>query len=640
MLWYVCFFAALLLIVLAVRIVVSRSMGKMRMLYVMALGAAAAYVIYIPPFFAEYDFFSALFGDLIHVFQVATIDADFLEFDPLIRASMSVDFFADIYFFGMAVVHILVPAAFAMTAVTLVMQYLTRIQLSMIKRRKRDLHVFSYISERSEMLARDIRANDKRCDIVFLDSREERDYTDLRSDLRCSVLDEEMENIRADAKRRNVYYYCITPEEERNLNHSLALLGNFETLPPEEQQNHEIFIFSSDPDAELLLDSVHKGRVNVRIIDEELMAVYHLLEKYPLPHYAKDGKISVLISGFTQAGRAALRSVAWVGQLRGFKLSVTLLAKNGKEEIEDFKVQYPNLFTDLYDICCLSYATEAQFRDYVKEYCPDANYVIVCESEADTTDRAVALRRLFYRLDETFTNAPPIFAYMENPDKARAIALLRTAENKEERRMSYAITPFGMISEIYTRLNLSASPLEGFAKNVHLVYEDIFSDTGVDVDSALERYNFFEVNKKSNRANALHIRYKLALLGLDYTDDPNAEEVDLSAYLTDEILEQLTLGEHDRWQAFLESEGWETATVEQSKIYQASGISKGRHQCPLLKVHPYICPFDDLAARSEALGLPDSTVYDRDLITRIPDILHDRWGVLGKKYKIVKMNEE
>lgn len=30
----------------------------------------------------------------------------------------------------------------------------------------------------------------------------------------------------------------------------------------------------------------------------------------------------------------------------------------------------------------------------------------------------------------------------------------------------------------------------------------------------------------------------------------------------------------------------------------------------------------------------DTTVYDEELILRIPDILGDKWNVAGKKYKI------
>ena len=640
MIWCLSFLAAILLLGIAVRFFFARSMGKLRFLAVLGGCAASAFALYVPPFFLQYGFFPALFGNLINMLQIVTLDAGYLDSYSIAAESISSELARNVYFVALAVIHILLPAVSAMTALTLIMQCLTQMRLSGLKRRKRTLHVFSHVNARSEMLARDIRANDKRCDILFLSSGDDRDYSDLRSDLHCSVIDEQIGNLEADARRRKVYYYCISEDEEVNLNNTLALMNGTEGRSPEFQQNVNVFLFSSDPDAELLIDSLPKGLVNLFIVDEETVAVYRLLEEYPLFHSAKNGKISVLISGFTPVAQAMLRSVAWIGQVAGYGLEINLLAKDAEKKIDDFKVQYPRLFSPAYKINCVSYSTEREFRDAVNRVGKDVTYVIVCDEEKDVVEKSVTLRRLLYTVDGTYTNAPPIYAYVANPDKAEAIAHLRTSEIKEARRMSYGIVPFGMTTDLYTFKGLSESKLEGLAKNVHMVYTDIFSgDYGVNVVDALREYNLFEVNKKSNRANALHIRYKLGILGLDYTDDPDGEEVDFASYLTPELLEHLMRVEHDRWQAFLESEGWETSTVEQSKAYQASGISRGRHQCPLLKVHPYICPFDELQGRSEALNLPDSTVYDRELIVRIPDILHDKWGVSGKKYKIVKRQE-
>ena len=136
-------------------------------------------------------------------------------------------------------------------------------------------------------------------------------------------------------------------------------------------------------------------------------------------------------------------------------------------------------------------------------------------------------------------------------------------------------------------------------------------------------YNRFEVNKRSNRASALHIRYKLATMGLDYVPAEEADGNDdlLQSKLSEaELLAQM-VAEHDRWQAFHESEGWRTATVEQVETYKQAGLSGGTHKCPLLRLHPYICDFSELKTRSEQLGLEDSTVYDRSLIENIPAIL-------------------
>jgi hypothetical protein len=38
--------------------------------------------------------------------------------------------------------------------------------------------------------------------------------------------------------------------------------------------------------------------------------------------------------------------------------------------------------------------------------------------------------------------------------------------------------------------------------------------------------------------------------------------------------------------------------------------------------------------------LIDATLYDIGFITRIPDILHDKWKASGDSYKIIKIAEE
>ena len=108
-------------------------------------------------------------------------------------------------------------------------------------------------------------------------------------------------------------------------------------------------------------------------------------------------------------------------------------------------------------------------------------------------------------------------------------------------------------------------------------------------------------------------------------------------YYTDEYMETLARAEHDRWMAFLETEGWIPSSHDDVYAYRASDISKGRHNCPLLKMHPYICGYDDLKDLSLDLEGKDTTIYDKALILKIPDILADKWKVSGKQYRIVKL---
>ena len=313
---------------------------------------------------------------------------------------------------------------------------------------------------------------------------------------------------------------------------------------------------------------------------------------------------------------------------------------NIRPQIDELKLSVPGLFTERYRIDFYDCQSEKEVVDTISQHCADANYVIVSgASDNDTMNDGVRLRRLFYRLSKSYDYCPPIFCYIKEPVKYNIVRQLATAESNPKRKMSYDLIPFGSLSEVYAYDKLVDSDLEHLAKNVHLAYEEIFSDGPIDVKEALKRYNVFEVNKRSNRANALHIRYKLNLLGLDYGVREDVEPVAMSDYYTEEYLEQLSISEHDRWMAFLETEGWIPSTKEDVYAYRESGISKGRHNCPILKMHPYICAYDALKDLSLDLEGKDTTVYDGELILRIPDILGDKWNVAGKKYTIYKLND-
>lgn len=639
MVWTICLAVTVLIAAAAVRAIFDRRLGRNRIIVVLLCCVAITYTLYIPPFVMQYDFVAALLGCFINMMQVISLDADYLCFYDLITGALGTGFFAKLYFVFLAAMHFLLPAVSAMTAVTVVMRCLTQMQVGLLKRHRRPLHVFTQVNDKSVRLARDIRRHDEKCDILFLQKPDENERDDLRRELHCVMLDADVDTIRPDAKRREVYFYCIAQEQEQNLTDALTILSRAESQERSVQARHHIFLFFAGRSAELLIDSVPKGAVNISLIDEWRTGAYDLLERYPLFRYANGDDIHVLVCGLSGAAKAFLQAAAWCGQIAGYRLRFSVVGREIEDQAADFRAAYPGLFTRRYQIDFYSYRNELEYQDILKEHCADVSYAVAaCGSENETVERAVGLRRFFYRADERFRRMPPIFAYIESTEKAAAVAALTTAESNPQRRVSYEITPYGMVDELYSWKNMTGSDLELLSKNVHLVYEDIFSEDGIDVAAALERYNLFEVNKSSNRANALHIRCKLAMIGLDYTDDPDAQEVDFAQYLDEEMLEKLTLAEHDRWMAFLESEGWETADLAQVRAYQASGISRGRHNCPLLKLHPYICPFEELQDRSDALGLPDSTVYDRELIARIPDILHDKWGAAGKRYKIVKSN--
>lgn len=633
--WPVCALLAVVMIAFGVRVFLSKKNNLSRSVFVLGCLFVATYIAYIPPFLSTYGMLPGLVGNLVHVLRVITLDADITQFYDTITAGIQNGVLIKVYIAILGVVHVALPAISALTAVTVLFRFFSSVQLYSANKRNRPMFVFSEVNERSLHLAKSL--EQVHCDIVFANSAAGAS-SEIKSKHGVIFKEEGILELGIQSKKKkNIYFFCISEDEDLSLSHTLQLIEKFAAIPEAQQEYIHIYNFSKHQDFAVFVDSADKKLLDVQCINEYEMQIYNLLDKYPLMKVAKSG-IHVLLHGLSPINVVALRAIAWCGQLSGFSLRVSAVGINIQEQIEDLKLKTPGLFTQRYDIRFYDCKHEKEIVDTITRECADANYIIVSEETDNLTmERGILLRRLFYKLDPQFVACPQIFCYINEPAKHHLVKQLATAEANPKRKMNYTLVPFGCLDEIYTYEFLVDSRLEKLAKNVHLAYEEIFSDGDIDVKEALKRYNIFEVNKRSNRANALHIRYKLNMLGLDYTDAQDAEAVHLEDYFTGEMLDRMAYSEHDRWMAFLETEGWIPATREEVLTYRESGISKGRHNCPILKMHPYICEYEKLKDLSLELEGKDTTVYDAELIVRIPDILGDKWHVSGKEYKIIKL---
>lgn len=596
-------------------------------------------VIYFPIYMQGENLLYGFFANFMHTLQVVTIDADFAEFYEIVNVGIPSKFLYVLYTLIRGSLHIALPLVSAMSAVSVLIRCFSSVQLYFANKKKSPIYIFSEYNERSIELANSL---DKvKCDVVFTEV-DDNVLVNKGSGTRNFIYKEEsISDLRlGKIKDKEVYYFCLTEDEDKSLAQTLKLIEKLSKLPQEAQEKIHIYLFSKYKDYSIYIDSADKGELNLHCVNEYETQVQNLLDKYPLFDSAKK-EIHVLLYGFEKLNQIALKNIVWVGQLAGFSLKISVVGVGIGTEVENAKFKTPNLFMDKYNVSVYDCENEKEEFEAVKKHCSDANYIIVNgKTDNETMDQGVSLRRLFYSCDKNFAYCPPIYCYINDIAKHNILMNLATAESNPKRKMSYDLIPFGCINEVYDYENLLNSDIERLAKNVHLAYEEIFSDGPIDVKEAIKRYNLFEVNKRSNRANALHIRYKLRLLGLDYVESDGVEGENLSDYFTDEKLDLLARAEHDRWMVFLESEGWTQSTKDDVYAYRESGISRGRHNCPLLKKHPYICGYDALKELSEDLEGKDTTVYDGELILRIPDILGDKWNVAKKKYKIIKLNHE
>lgn len=643
MLWMICAVVIVLLLAISVKVYLGKKNGVSRAVIVLGCLVAATFIGYMPPFYTAYGLLPGAMGDLIHTLQVVTLNVDITEFYETIISENN-EIFAYGYILLLGILHIALPAISAVTAVTVLLRCFSSMQMFFANHRRQPMFVFSEMNERSLHLAKSL--GSKKCDIVFANSTEEILNGEIKSEHGVIYKEETISELAsrfkedvANGKKRgkDIYFFCLSEDEDLSLGYSLQMIECFSSVGESCQERIHIYQFSKHRDLSVFIDSADKGALDVQCINEYEVLIYNLLDRYPLMKYQSLG-VHVLLHGLSEMNVAALKAIAWCGQISDFSLRISVVGIHISDRVETLRLDVPGLFTDRYDIRFYNCQNEKEITDTIKQKCFDANYIIVGEkSDNATMELGILLRRLFYKMDGEFASCPPIFCYIKDPAKSGLTKKLSTAESNPKRKVNYDLIPFGSLDEIFTYERLVDSPLEKLAKNVHLGYEEIFSDGEIDVKSALKRYNVFEVNKRSNRANALHIRYKLHMLGLDYTDDPDAEEVRLEDCYTEETLEKMSIAEHNRWMAFLETEGWIPSEREDVLAYRNSGISRGRHNCPILKMHPYICEYEKLKDLSLELEGKDTTVYDKELIVRIPDILGDKWNVSGKKYKIVKL---
>lgn len=639
MIWIICAVLSAAMLALSVHSYLDKNGGSLRVVYVLACLFIATYIIYIPAFLTSYDLLSGMIGNFVHVLQVISMDADIMEFYDVINAGIGNVVVTKIYIVLLGVLHIALPTISAVTAVTVLLRCFSSMQLFFANSGKEPIFIFSELNERSMQLAKSLEKI--KCGILFSGSGNESLNMESNRANKCIFKEESISELNIKIKKKkNIHFFCISDNEDESLSYALQLIEKFLSLSDTEQEHIHIYLFSKHQDFSTFIDSADKGMLDIQCINEYEMLVYNLLDKYPLFQFTKDS-IHVLLHGLSYVNVVALKAIAWCGQLSGFSMRISVAGVNIGKQISELELYTPGLFADRYSIDFYDCENEKEVIDAVERNCADANYIIVSDdSDNDTINYGILLRRLFYKLSKDYDYCPPVFCHIKEPSKYNIVDNLATAESNPKRKMSYDLIPFGSLSEVYSYEKLVDSDLEKLAKNVHLAYEEIFSDGQIDVKEALRRYNTFEVNKRSNRANALHIRYKLNLLGLDYSDESGVCCVEMRDYYTEASVEKLAISEHDRWMAFLETEGWIPAAKEDVYSYRESGISRGRHNCPLLKMHPYICEYEKLEDLSMELEGKDTSVYDRELILRIPDILGDKWNAAGKKYKIIILNKQ
>lgn len=440
----------------------------------------------------------------------------------------------------------------------------------------KDVYVFSELNEKSIALATDIKNKEKKSVLVFTDvfeGNEERIYELTESAKMlgaiCFKKDLLAVKLMKHSAAKHISVFAIGENETENLNQALRFIEEYRDRP-----NTNLYVFSTKIESELLLTAVDKGNIRVRRINEINSLINRILyengEKiFESATVNDDGTkdISAVVVGMGGHGAEMVKSLAWFGQMDGYRIEINAFDKDNLAE-EKFTAQAPELMSPDYNGVIVEgesqytikvhprYDVEsALFAKKIMEL-KKTSYVFVSLGNDDINVRtAVNLRMLFERIGIH----PVIQTIVFNTQQKNSLCGIKNYRGQE-----YDIEFIGDLETSFSEKVIIDSELEADALKRHLKW------------GTEDEFWAYEYNYRSSVASAIHMkaRIKCGIPGATKREDE----------LTDEERDIIEVLEHRRWNAYMRSVGY---------VYSGSKDKASRND--LAKMHHNLVDFESLS---------------------------------------------
>lgn len=354
----------------------------------------------------------------------------------------------------------------------------------------------------------------------------------------------------------------------------------------------------------------HKGILGE--MDGYLLASFAALDRYPLFDYADEsGEINVLCLGSGDVADTMLRTASWCGQMLGRRLRFHVVSRSAQALRDRLLTEAPELagYSNLGENPTEIYA------EYFFENIPDLRRPEVLD---DILRRYASCRCVVVALGENRLNvelAERLTDALAQRDGERYVvhyALEGVTQNVRlsipgERRRNVDVNPFG--SRLASNRRFAAE-LGERAFRINYLYDKLSRPSVSRVPSmeGFLRGRSNSYNRESSAAAALHIRYKLASVGIDLRRVSDAELIGeyTSGVLGEDGAERrnaLLALEHRRWMMYMIMQGYRLADM---KLADSFGFRNGnlRFRDETNKLHPCIVPCDTRGTRLAELS-PD-----------------------------------
>lgn len=577
------------------------------------IGCVIALIFLSFPLYEEYSGITRIVYSILYAVQTLLLNEDF----KLVEMVQAEGIINNLYICIMYIFYLGAPLLTATALLRLVGDAFSEIKLRIST--KTEYHIFSELNERTHTLANKILSNNEKAKIIFTnkDNYEENAYRNRK----FLKLKETINELNLSKLNKNKYIYFMSDNEEDNLNECLRQI---EKLGKDDEE--KIYLLNSTQEAYIILDSVMnqkytklygdkkancEPKIKVEIINEAERITLQRLNELPIQNIVNKAtkQITVLIVGSGIYAKNFLNSIIWCFQIIGYSLKVIVVDENINSNICEDEV------LKRYDINLINKSIETVISEHLLENV-DVNYTVVTgKTDTDNFNMAILLRRYFLRNNKDVY----IDVLIQNEYRSRNIDIL-----KNEKNLEYNLNTFGSIEKEYSGNSILNSSIEKMSKKLHMItcpYDSNFVD-----------FYKSEYNRRASRATVVHIRYKLfSILLNEYSDNINA---DIEKYKKlighEEIVRQLARNEHDRWMAYMFTDGYSVATKQDIENYYLK--IGGNHKNTLAKLHPAMVENDILPKASEDLanviekltGIYEKknfTEFDYDIVRKLDEII-------------------
>ena len=681
MIWKICFAMAILFVLAGTVVyIICRKRGASRIQYLGAGVFLASAAMCFPVMNMQENAGIALTMCISHSIRMFVVDTGADDILSMLTRDMLGSMLLP-YKMLAATLYLLAPVF----TLGVVLQYFSNTfeRLRMRLKKKHDLYIFSELNTRSLEIATDMwscaKKAGRRLEIVFCCS-DKKDSVNMDQEksarkLNAVLLPEEIIHVRLNSQRRRVNYYIISEDDDANVDQTLKMIHdmtggsawyNKQRLC---QRNVTLHCYAINAEAEILLDAKDKQDLKVVLVDEVRDAVYEQLYEYPLymnqlkTGGAKQNTLTLLIVGGGKAGCEFLKAAVWSGQMISYKLNIHLFDLEGTNLQERLEEECPELLAEEgnYQICIHEGDVFSGTMQSELDALGQVDYCVSALGDDERSIRAAVWMRRHFCAKTGYTK-PFICAYVQSLAKKMAVSEL-SENTRRKTSLSYEIVPFGCGGVYYGNESDAAFVLEYLGLGVQSHYFRL--NRGSDAES--RRYavqNFYEKqgNRRSSIANGMHINTKLWEMGYGILRVPeNGEELEcyrrcVKAVDFAEILASLSETEraayynleHERWMAYVRTEGWRLAsnggrTLAEIRACYELYCEEFKNQNYLAKMHPALVPIesddpsvatlqqvDDMIVqvnREKGLGeyYPDYVQSDVELVDHIGEIVSGVW---------------